>query len=101
MIGSDRLRQGEVEQQRICEAQTGRKKEWHCDAPAAEYAANGRPENKTHTKSGANQTHSFRAIFFSRDVGNVGLRGRNVSAGNAVQNASEEKQPESVGKTKN
>ena len=59
------------------------------------------PENKTKPKGRAQQSHSLGAILFGGDVGDVGLRGRNVSAGNAVQDPSQKEHPERRCKTEN
>ena len=101
MIGRDGLRQSEVKQQRVCEAKAGGKQEGHPHAPAAQYAADGWPKNKTQTKGCANQAHSFRAIFFGGDVGDISLRRRDVSASDAVKDASHKKHPERGCKTEN
>ena len=66
----------------------------------AQYAADGRTKNKTQSKGRANQPHSFRAIFLGGDVGNVSLRSRDVSAGNAVEDATHEQQPKGCGEAK-
>ena len=57
----------------------------------AQDAADRWSKNESETKGGADQSHSFGAILFGGDVGDVGLSGGNVSAGDAVENAADEK----------
>src|SRR5262249_33286326 len=88
------FRQGEEKQNRVCQRETAGKKERYIDAPAAENAANSRTKNKAQSESSANQSHSFRPIFFGRDIGDVRLRGRNIAAGNSIDDSADKKHPQ-------
>src|SRR5258705_7434255 len=100
MIGRNRFSQSEVKQQGVCETQAGGEEKRYCNTPVAEYAADCRTKNKPQPEGCANQAHSFRPIFLGGDVGDVGLRGRYVSARNAVEDTSHEKHPERCCKAK-
>src|ERR1700682_5053889 len=94
MIRGHSFRQSEVKQNRIRESESAGEKKRNVDAPAAQNAANRRTKNKTQTESRAYQSHALRAIFFGRDIGDVGLRRRDVAAGNPVDDAAEKKHPQ-------
>ncbi len=98
MIGSDRFRKREVEQHCICKTQSRRKEKGHVDTPATQDAANSRTENEAQTKRCTQQAHPLCAIFFGSNVCDVSLRRRNVTAGNAVEDASQKKHPQRCGK---
>ena len=90
MIGRDRFRQGEVEQDYVGQREAAGKKKRHVGAPAAQDSADGWTKNKAQSKGCANQSHSFGAIFLGRNVGNVGLGGRDVAARNSIDDAADE-----------
>ena len=69
------------------------------NAPLAENPTDCRSKNKSETERGADQSHAFRAVLFRSDVGNVRLRGRDVAAGDAVENATGEEHPERGGES--
>ena len=94
MIRRDCFRQSEIEQHRIRETQRRREDKRHVNSPTAQDAADRWSKNKAETKRRADQAHSFRAILFGRDVGDVGLRSRDVAAGDAVENAADEEHHE-------
>src|SRR5689334_22575491 len=94
MIGGDRFGQSEVKQQRVGKTESGREEERDVNAPLAQYAANRWSKNKPESKRGADHAHALRAIFGGGDVGDVGLCGRDVAAGDAVENSAGEKHPE-------
>ena len=75
MITRNRLRQGKVKENRVCESESAGEKKRHINSPAAENAADRRAKHKAKSKGRANQTHAFRAILFRGYVGDVGLRG--------------------------
>src|SRR5829696_4713401 len=91
MIRRDRLRQREIEEHCVREAENRGEDKRHLDAPTAQNPTNGWSKNKSQTEGGADHSHSFGAVFFGGDVGDVGLRGGDVSAGDAVENAADEK----------
>src|SRR5258708_31129042 len=101
MIRGHSFWQSEVKQNRIREGEAAREKERNVDAPAAQDAANRRPENKTQAKRRADQAHSFCAIFFGRDIRDVSLRRRNVAAGNSIDDPAEKKHPQRGGESQN
>src|SRR6185369_10443223 len=94
MIGRDGLRQPEIKEYRICKAHRSREEKWHVNAPAAQNAADGWSEDKPEAKRSADQTHALGAIFPGGDVGDIGLCCRDVSAGDAVENATDKEQQE-------
>ncbi len=89
MIRRYRFRQSEEKQQSVCETERGGEEKRNVNAPATQDAANRWSKNKSQPKRGADQSHAFGAIFFSRDVGDVGLRRGDVSARDAVENSSD------------
>src|ERR1051325_10307117 len=89
MIGRHRFREGEVKQQCSREAERRGKEERHVNAPLAENPADRWSKNESQPKRGADQSHAFRAVLFGGDVGDVGLRGRDVSASDAVEYAAD------------
>src|SRR5687768_6832569 len=88
MIRFDGFGQPEVEEDRVCKAQRGRKHKRHVNAPTAQDTADCWSKDEPDAKRGADQSHAAGAVLFRRDVGDVRLRGRDVSAGNAVENSS-------------
>src|ERR1051325_5425798 len=98
MSGGHRFGQSKIKQHSVGETQRRRKQKRNGDAPLAKDAANRRPENKTETKGCSQQAHSLCPIFFSSDVGNISLRSGNVTAGDAVEDAANEKHPKSCRK---
>jgi hypothetical protein len=90
MIRRDCLRKSKVEQHRIRKAECCRKEERNVNAPVTQNPTDRWPKNKSKTKCSADQSHTFRAILFCRDVGDVSLRCRDVSACYAVENATDE-----------
>src|SRR5689334_560308 len=94
MIARDGFRQSEIQQYRVKETERGREEERHLNSPPAENAADRWSKNKPETKRRADQAHSFRTVFARSDVGDVGLRGRDVAASDAVENATGEEHPE-------
>ena len=104
MVGRYGLRQHEVEQRRVCESERAREDEGHADArnvvaaqidvPAAQHAADGRAEDEAEAEGRADQTHPLRSVLFGRHVGDVGLRGRDVAARDAVNDSAREEHPE-------
>src|SRR5688572_12103223 len=98
MLRSYGFRQSEIEQNCIREGQRGRKKKRHVNSPAAENAADRRSKDKPESKGSAEQSHSFGAVFFSCDIGDVRLRSGDIPTRDAIQNPSQKKHPQSVGK---
>src|ERR1700754_3383523 len=96
MIASDRLGQTEIEQHRVGKAKRRRKEKRNVNSPTAQDAADRWSKNETETKRRADQAHAFRAILAGGDVGDVGWRGRDVAAGDAVENASGKKHPDRI-----
>src|SRR5262249_9197053 len=94
MIGGDGFGQSEIKEHCLGETETRRKEERNVNAPLAQDAADCWSKNKAESKRGANQAHAFRAIFSGSDVGDVGLRRRDVAAGDAVENSAGEEHPE-------
>ena len=94
MIGRHGFRQREIKQDRISESQATREQKRHVVSPTAQDAANRGPKYKTQAERRAVQSHSLRAIFFGGDIGDVGLRGRDVAAGNSIDDAAEKKHPQ-------
>ena len=101
MIGRHGFRQREIKQDRISESQATREQKRHVVSPTAQDAANRGPKYKTQAERRADQSHSFGAIFFGGDIGDVGLRGRDVAAGNSINDAAEKKHPQRGGKSQN
>src|SRR5690242_15002487 len=99
MIARDGFGQSEIKQYRVEETERGRKEERHLNSPTAENAADCWSKNKPETKRRTDQAHAFRAVFLGGDVGDVGLRSRDVAAGDAVENATGEKHPECRGES--
>src|SRR5215211_5725509 len=94
MIGRDGLGQREIEEYCIREAENCGKDKRHVNAPAAQDAADRWSKNEPETKGGADHSHSFGAILFGGDVGDVGLSGGDVAAGDAVEYTANEKHKE-------
>src|SRR6266487_903985 len=101
MIGRNCFRQSEIKEDRVRERQASCKQEWNIDSPTTQDSANCRTEDKSQTESGANQAHSFRAIFLRRDIGDIGLRGRDIAAGDSVYDSSQKQHPEGSGEAEN
>src|SRR5690348_1662468 len=99
MIARDGFGQSEIKQYRVEKTKRGRKEERHLNSPTAENAADCWSKDKPETKRRADQAHAFRAVFLRGDVGDVSLRGRDVAAGYAVENAAGEEQPERRGES--
>src|SRR5215216_2988198 len=99
MIGRHCLRQREVEEHCVSETECCRKDKRHLNAPTAQDAADRWSKDKSETKRGADQPHSFGAVLFGGDVGDVGLRGGDVSAGDAVEDATDKKHKDAFGES--
>src|SRR5689334_13688885 len=99
MIARDGFRQPEVKQDRVQKTERSREEERHLNSPTTENPTDRWSKNKPEAKRGADQAHSLRAIFRRRDVGDVRLRGRDIAAGNAVENAADKKHPERGGES--
>ena len=84
---------------RVGEAETCGKEKGNLNAPTAQDAANSRAKNKAETKRSAQQSHPLRAIFGGGNVCDISLGRRDVSAGNAVEDAAEKKHPKRGRKT--
>src|SRR6185503_20729268 len=100
MIRSNSFRKGEEEKRRIGEAERCGKEERHMNAPMTQDAANRWSKNESETKRSPDQPHAFRAILFGSDISNVSLCCRNVSACDAVEDATDEEHPECRGHPK-
>src|SRR5262249_55413955 len=100
MICGDSLRQREKEQYRIRKAERCRKEERNMNAPMTQYPTDCWSKNKAEPKCSVDQSHAFRAVLFRCDVGNVSLRCRDVSASDAVENATDKEHPDCCGKSK-
>src|SRR5215208_6711165 len=98
MIGRHCFGQPEIQEHCVGETKRGCEEKWDLNAPAAQNSSDSRSKNKSESKGGANQAHSFRTVLFSCDVGDVRLSGRDVSPGDSVENAAEEKHEDRFGK---
>src|SRR5712691_25110 len=99
MILRHSFRQGEIEQQRIGEAKTGREEKRYVNTPTAQYSSNSWSKNESQAKRRADQPHTLGPFFFGGDVCNISLRGRNVTACDAVENSAGKEHPQSVCRT--
>src|ERR1044072_1004292 len=99
MIRRDGFRKREIEQHCVREAEHCGEDKRHLNAPAAQDAADRWSKNKSETKRSADQSHSFSAVLFGGDVGDVRLRGRDVAARDAVENAADKKHDDGFGES--
>src|SRR5947208_3959581 len=99
MTGRDCLRQGEVEQNYVSQREAAGKQKRNVGAPATQYPADGGTKNEAQSKRCADQSHSLGAIFFGGDVGDVGLRGRDIAARNSIDDATHKQHRQGSGKT--
>ena len=63
------------------------------NAVLAKYARDRRSEHKPKPECGAKQAHALSAVFLARNVRNVCLRRRDISARDAADDAAGENQP--------
>ena len=89
------FRQDQINQQSIRDGESRRKKKRSAVGNPTHDSADHRPEGKTKAERSANQAHRARALFGSGNVGNVGLRNRDVSASYARKNSGDEKERQS------
>ena len=82
-----RLRQQEPRRHEIREAQGRREPHRRRWTEVRQDAAERRPEDEPQAERRADHPHAARAVLRRRDVGDVGLRGWDVRAGNAADDA--------------
>src|SRR5215208_8438302 len=99
MIGRHCFGQPEIQEHCVGETKRGFEEKWDLNAPSAQNSSDCRSKNKTESKGGPDQAHAFRKVLFSCDVGDVRLSGRDVSAGDSVENPTEEKHEDRPGET--
>ena len=87
VLGLERLRQQEPRGDEVRERQRRREERRRRVPEPAQEAADGRPEDEAQPERRADHAHALRAVLGRRDVGDDGLRRRDVRAGDAGEDA--------------
>ena len=85
--GGETFRQDEVEEHHVHGGERGGEIKRRAVGNAAHDSTDHRTKGETEAEGGADQAHRTRAIFRRADVGDVSLRGGDVAAGRAVDDA--------------
>ena len=96
-VATPRFGQEEPRRHEVREAERRREPHRRLGRDAAQQAADRRAEDESQPERRAHQAHAAGAVLRRGDVGDVGLRGGNVRAGNAADDARDEQQHQRAG----